>query len=691
MQILRLVQIAGLLLCSVFISPLNAQSWWSCDWPFRTEITVTSDRNVFDRVVTLKLNDNDFNSAYAFTQNGEDIRILDSDDNTPLNFHILEWNVLARSARIDVFFERILPANGKGTLYLYYGNVTDSGGNAVPSQSSAPDTYPEAGWRYHTRNSTLNPSSEAEARTGFDNARDRGRYGCAVVPEVLGRNNWNTFNGAATNYGLYAETYFEVTTPGLWQFRAGIDFGRGGDFFVNGEAATSRWNENLWWAYNYNNSDTLTGSFNLDSGYHHFEILGYEGCCDGTISVQYLSPGSTTWQELGTDNLNVLNAGCPSGSQWYENIENQLPLLLSGITFLDNGNNGIPHNGLAEGDESGLDGLTVTAEFTSTNELLTTSTDSSGEWKVCTNDSTLSGDLVISTPVPNAHYAVSERSSVNNTDTPLNATIQFPVQPGTHYSDINLGFISQPALIHDNEIEISANATKLFAHRYSPSSSGEISIQLSQQAHTPANAFSYEMYRDTDCDGALDSTEFIVQSPIAVEYGADVCMLIKIESSSSVSAASILSLQLDVATQFTGIAVAHTNTNIDKLRGVDESGLVLSKSVCNVADSTCNVISGEGFTETTSGKPEDELVYRLEFEPTANTVHDVTVFDTVPAFTRLKPFSVQVVTVPAGMNCTIVHPLDQSTTYFTGNLQWTCDGQATVSESGVVAFSVVID
>ena len=93
----------------------------------------------------------------------------------------------------------------------------------------------------------------------------------------------------------------------------GSDFGRGGGLFVDGQSLDERWNEDLWWANNYNHPDVLTGSIHLENGFHHLEALGYEGCCDGTINVQYKTPGSGTWLDMNTTNLSLYGRSCPPG------------------------------------------------------------------------------------------------------------------------------------------------------------------------------------------------------------------------------------------------------------------------------------------------------------------------------------------------------------------------------------------
>ncbi len=668
-----------------------AAPWWDCDWHYRTEITVQSTAAVNDQAVDVELTNANFDAAYALTPDGADLRVLAADNATVLDHHLQSWDASARTALLTLRMPS-LAANAASTVYLYYGNtIVSTGVSAVPSNANPQSTFINSGWRFHTKNSTLNPTNEAQARSEFENAPDVGGYGCAVVPEVLNQSNRNTFNGGNMNYGLYAETHFEVTTPGVWSFRSAVDYGRGGAFYIDHQPVTERWNEDLWWARDYNNSDVLTGSVFLDAGFHYFETLGYEGCCDGPVSVQYQLPGSSVWRELSSANLNLLNAGCPVGSQSFQYVQTDAPNRFAGQAFIDNGDSGIAHNALREGNESGVAGISVTVAVVNNGANKTIATDANGNWNTCFFEDAVGSDVQVSMPVPADHYSASESNSVANSDQSLNALLLFPVVGNNHYLDLNTGFITFPELIADNTIEVGAGLTGLLPHRYIPSSDADVSFQLAQLQHQQPGVYSYAVFQDLDCNGELDSPAVPLSNPVATQVGQDVCMVIKVDGSSSVVNSSLLQLRIDAATSFSEIAVSHANTNTDTVTGTAPIALVLTKSVCNASQDACDLASGNGFATTNQGEPDDELVYRLEFSSLVSTLHNVAVLDTVPAYTKLKPSSISVVTQPPGMNCAITEPADQSVTNFTGTVKWECTGQVDASQSGVVAFSVLID
>ncbi len=668
-----------------------AGPWWDCDWHYRTEITVSSTASASDRVVSVNLNSANFNAGYALTSDGADLRVLDTNNSTLLDYELQSWDATADSASLNIRIPS-LSANTPKTIFLYYGNtIVSTGESAVPSNANPNSTYANSGWRYHTRNSTLNPSNEAEARSEFENASDLPGYGCAVLPEVLGHNNQSTFGGSRNNYGLYAETHFEVTTPGVWNFRSAVDYGRGGAFYIDGQPLTERWNEDLWWARNYNHPDVLTGSINLSAGFHHFETLGYEGCCDGPVSVQYQTPGSNVWRELSSTNINVRTAGCPVGAQSFQYVKTDSPNRFAGQAFLDNGDSGIAHNSSREGNEAGIAGVSVTVEVLNGSTSDTVITDSNGAWDACFFEDAVGNDVQVSMPIPADHYSVSESISVANSDLPLNATLRFPVIGNNNYLDLTTGFITQPTLESNNAIEVGAGLSGLLPHRYTPSSDADVSFQVSQLQHQQSGVYSYSVFEDLDCNGDVDSPAVPLSNPVAAQIGQDICLVIKVEGTAGVVPSSLLELRLDSESDFSGVAQSHSNTNTDMVTGIEPVPLVVTKSVCNVTEDTCDLVNGAGFLTINDGKPEDELIYRVQFSSLVSTLYNVAVYDNVPANTKLKPSSISVVSQPAGMNCTIVEPIDQTQSNFTGTLKWECTGQVDPSQSGVVAFSVLID
>jgi len=677
------------------IYPLSASaaSWWDCEWFYRSEINVSATGTATNFAVPIELQGADFHSAYAFSSNGFDLRVIDSDDTTELDFFLDEWNVAESKAVLSVNLPQLTQI--PRTLFVYYGNSPGTLTGQlppVPTASNAQSTFVESGWRLHTRPSSANPSSEAEARVLFNNIDDSANgYGCAIIDSIEGRNNRNTFSGPRVDYGLLAETYFEVDIPGIWSFRLGADYGRGGGLFVDGQGIDERWNEDIWWALNFNNPDVLTGSIHLENGYHHIEALGYEGCCDGTINMQYKTPGSVLWLDMDSTNIPLLGRSCPPGILNESTVATDTPAFFGGSVFYDNGSGGVAHDGVRDSAETGAALVDVTVNVLATGSSLTDQTNANGNWSVCFLDEAAGSDIDISASIPSTTRFVSESTSAINSNPAINGIIAFTAVAATDYTDNKFGLIEAPELNADRVQPLAANSSASISHTYTATTTSEVSFQISPVQHSPPQAFSYTVLRDNNCDGVVDQPPVVLSNPVSVVAGQALCITIEVTSGSDVDANSTLTLRVDANTRIEDLNLEFLNTNIDEVSGLSMGELIIEKLVCNTSDLTCNVLAGDDFGTYNKGLPGEKLRYKITFSTTDAAVSEVTLSDSVPFFTTLEPLSILMQRTPDGVDCRLISPVDQSLSNYKGSIEWSCDGVINPLDFGVFSFTVEVD
>ncbi len=303
-------------LCKGFVCLLlilfnqSSFAWLDCNWSYRSDVVITENAGttLIDYQVLLTLNSTSLHANYNWSTYGQDLRVVDSDDLTELDFYLHSWNAGAKTAEVWVKLPS-LAANASKTIYLYYENVA-----ALPA-STATITLTEPGIKFHTRNSTANPNNKTAAFNFFNSAPDGvAGYGCKFITDFTGISNGNQFTPSTnSNFGAYSETFFEVKAAevGTWSIRYGADFGSGGGLYVNGTPLEEDWNNDLWWANNWGNADVLQGTISLSAGYHRLEVIGFEGCCDGGITVQFQKPGSG-FQTYSIANIDVVSRKCPT-------------------------------------------------------------------------------------------------------------------------------------------------------------------------------------------------------------------------------------------------------------------------------------------------------------------------------------------------------------------------------------------
>lgn len=305
---LTIIQRLPILLLILVGTPASA--WWSCDWDYRftADIAAPGGASVTNYQVRLDLSAANVPAQFDWSLQGDDLRLVDEDDQTALSFFIEQWDPIGQTAVVWVLVPSI-PGGGR-TVYLYFGAPVGT------PNASTPMTFTVPGFRFNTRNSGVDPTSRATAETAFAAAPvSTPGYGCAILNSYTNVNNTGTFGPPNRNsdIGLYAEAFFEVTPAeaGVWQFRYGADFGYGGGLYVDDVALDEKWNTDLWWNYNWNNTaETLAGSINLGAGYHSIRIIGFEGCCDGGLTVQFMRPGGA-FQAMSLANISMASRVCP--------------------------------------------------------------------------------------------------------------------------------------------------------------------------------------------------------------------------------------------------------------------------------------------------------------------------------------------------------------------------------------------
>ncbi|WP_374359125.1 CCXG family PEP-CTERM protein [Pseudoduganella danionis] len=104
--------------------------------------------------------------------------------------------------------------------------------------------------------------------------------------------NNGIFHNGDSNIAFKSTIDFGLTSAGTYSFRAGVDFGKGGAVFLDGQVVDFKTND-MWWGGNYGNSSQyfqVSGAA-LSAGNHTLTIYGLEGCCDGGQQVQFAKAG----------------------------------------------------------------------------------------------------------------------------------------------------------------------------------------------------------------------------------------------------------------------------------------------------------------------------------------------------------------------------------------------------------------
>ena len=129
-----------IILALLLLAPTQALAWWQNDWSYRKQITIDTTpkganiAQAAGRVpVLVRLHTGNF-SFGDVEENGNDIRFVNSDDKTPLPFHIESFDPLLGVADIWVDIPDF-PAGSVKQIWMYYAN------KKTPAAADAAGTF----------------------------------------------------------------------------------------------------------------------------------------------------------------------------------------------------------------------------------------------------------------------------------------------------------------------------------------------------------------------------------------------------------------------------------------------------------------------------------------------------------------------------------------------------------------------
>ena len=397
---------------------------------------------------------------------------------------------------------------------------------------------------------------------------------------------------------------------------------------------------------------------------------------DANGSVQPVAPPgfSFTMPSDGVRTINV--AGAPVTDQ---NFGLHRATGISGRVFEDNGaGGGVAANGIVDGTEVGLSGVTVQAKSGAT-VLATTTTAVDGTYKF--DIPAVAGPIDIVVVTPAGYVAISENVGNTGAANPsvTDASITFTPTSGTSYSGINFGNLRQPSFAPDQVRTTTPGSTIFLPHTFTAHTSGTVqfSVPPAGTIATPnIPGWSTQLFRDTNCNGVFDSGEPTITGALPVDAGANsqICILLRVTAPSGVPVNSQLQVEIDALMAYDNTPMTTTLKVTDKITISDATTLILIKEV-NVAKAL----------------PGDTLTYTLRYKnPAAEPVSKLEIIDATPPYTIYVGSSAMcAMPLPASITSCMVaqQPADGAV----GTVKWTLGGSLSPGAEGLVQYKVKIE
>lgn len=137
---LTIVRYALLIICVIGMAPLPGYAWYSDQFEFRRTITFDTTpmgadipENLSDVTVLIRLHTGNFDFSRV-REDGQDLRFVAADDETPLKYTIERFDALEELAFVWVRVPKVSGASDQEYIYLYYGNASAADGQS-PDQT----------------------------------------------------------------------------------------------------------------------------------------------------------------------------------------------------------------------------------------------------------------------------------------------------------------------------------------------------------------------------------------------------------------------------------------------------------------------------------------------------------------------------------------------------------------------------
>lgn len=257
-------------------------------------------------------------------------------------------------------------------------------------------------------------------------------------------------------------------------------------------------------------------------------------------------------------------------------------------------------------------------------------------------------------------------------------------------SNQDFGDVLIPIFSADNTRNILPNSSVLYAHRFIAKSTGTVSFNGNNTGNI-ASGWSSIIYQDSNCDGALDSTEAStpVGNNIAMSENSSICLINKVYAPSDVQNGESYSNTIQAVFNFNNNSIAGTSlstvsdfSNVSfSETGAGNSKLELRKTVQNISQNTAE-------TETMNlAKPGETLKYCIYYQNTGiANITDLVINDVVPEYTVLNGTPQCELPLAVGLTSC-------SASLTGGNIEWTFGAGSFLKggDKGMVSYEVIIE
>jgi uncharacterized repeat protein (TIGR01451 family) len=341
---------------------------------------------------------------------------------------------------------------------------------------------------------------------------------------------------------------------------------------------------------------------------------------------------------------------------------------------------GTANDGVQNGGEAGLSGVTVTASVGGS--AVASAVSAANGAAVLWLPASITGSVGVSPAAPSGALATGGSAGTTG-GSYLRPTVSFTVASGQNYTGVTFGLVPASALAPSGTQSAQPGTTLYYPHTFTAGSAGQVTFAMSAVASPAVNGWSQVLYLDSGCSGYFASGDPVVNGAIAVTAGQRVCVLVRefVPANAPLNAEDKITLTASLV--YSGSAapatsvLAVTDTTTVATAGAPQ----LSKQVQNLS------LSGAYGTANTA-LPGHTLQYQLTVANAGSAaLAAVVVNDATPAFTTFVSAACPA-SLPTGLTACSVST--KPAVGAQGALQWTFTGTLAPGAQTAVTYQVAV-
>ncbi len=348
---------------------------------------------------------------------------------------------------------------------------------------------------------------------------------------------------------------------------------------------------------------------------------------------------------------------------------------ISGVVFDDVGTSGgTPNDGIRQANEGAVVNALVRAKDSSGPTVYDSArTDSTGAYELYVPH-TAAGVDVTETNSPGYISTGGSAGTTGGAYVRLTDTTSFTATAGTAYTGVNFADVPDNALAPDGAQSGLPGTVILYPHTFTASTAGSVTLSLSAVASGGGSGpFTEILYRDINCNGAIDSGEPKIFGAISLATGERLCVVVQefIPAGAPFNTENKISLtaQYSFSNALPALNTSYTRTDLTTVGTPGNAALKLIKAV-----------------DKATALPGDMLVYTITFtNNSSGPLSNIVINDSTPAYTRYLSAACGAPLPPDLTACTVT---TQPPVNGTGAIKWTLAGSVAPGKSGTLTYSV---